>query len=77
MKFSNTEYRDIVFFYGRANGNSAAARRMYAEAYPERRLPNVYVFHSTFIRLGETGCVNRPIGSRRKSYASGGRGSEN
>ena len=33
MKFSNSEYADFVFYYGKADGNSLAAQRMYAEAF--------------------------------------------
>lgn len=53
--FSNEEYADIVFMYGRADGNGALARRMYQERYPNRRLPNVRVFYNTFRRLSESG----------------------
>lgn len=53
--FSLVELADIHFFYGRANGNSLEARRLYEEAFPNRRIP----YHSTFAnvdrRLRETG----------------------
>lgn len=53
--FSNQEYADIVFMYGRADGNGSLARRMYQERFPNRRLPNVRVFYNTFRRLAEDG----------------------
>lgn len=53
--FSNEEYADIVFMYGRADGNGSLARRMYQERYPNRRLPNVRVFYNTFRRLSVVG----------------------
>lgn len=53
--FSNQEYADIVFMYGRADGNGNLARRMYQERYPNRRVPNVRVFYNTFRRLAEDG----------------------
>ncbi|XP_066260990.1 uncharacterized protein [Euwallacea similis] len=45
--FSNAEYADILFMYGRADGNAAAARRFYQERFPERRLPKIRVFINT------------------------------
>lgn len=53
--FSNAEYADIVFMYGRADGNGSLARRMYQERYPNRRVPHVRVFYNTFRRLSESG----------------------
>ena len=53
--FSSEEQANIVFMYGRADGNGALAQRMYHERYPNRRLPNVRVFYNTFRRLSETG----------------------
>ncbi|EZA53585.1 hypothetical protein X777_06941 [Ooceraea biroi] len=45
--FSFQELADIHFYYGRANGNALAARRLYSEAFPNRRLP----YHTTFTRI--------------------------
>lgn len=55
--FSNEEYADIVFAYGRANGNTRAAQRMYRELYPNRRVPHHSTFSNTFRRLRETGSL--------------------
>lgn len=57
--FTNEEYADIVYMYGRADGNGLQARRLYQERFPGRRLPNVTVFYNTYRRLYETGSVKR------------------
>ena len=44
--FSFEELADIHFMYGRANGNSLEARRLYSETFPSRRLPD----SKTFVR---------------------------
>lgn len=61
MAFTNAEYADIVFMYGRADGNGALARRLYQERYPDRRVPNFRVFQNTFRRLIENGVGNNPV----------------
>lgn len=35
--FTSQEQADIVFMYGKADGNGALARRLYQERYPNRR----------------------------------------
>lgn len=57
--FTNSEYADIMFMYGKADGNATAARRLYQESFPERRLPNVQVFINTYQRLSESGSLHR------------------
>lgn len=47
VNFTNAEMADMHFMYGRANGNSLEACRLYTEMYPNRRPPH----HSTFTRL--------------------------
>jgi len=56
--FSNVEYADILFMYGRADGNAAAAQRLYHERFPQRRVPHVTVFGNTYRRISETGNLN-------------------
>lgn len=56
--FTNAEYADILFTYGRADGNARLARRLYAERYPGRRLPNVQVFINTYRRICDNGTVH-------------------
>lgn len=55
MIFSNQEYADFVYFYGKAHGNAVEARRLYGEAFPNRRLPQREVFSNTYNRLRENG----------------------
>ncbi|XP_067216422.1 uncharacterized protein [Linepithema humile] len=56
--YSNSEYADMVYLYGFCDGNANAARREYSAPFPNRRLPNKFVFSSTFQRLKETGSFN-------------------
>lgn len=65
--YTNVEYADILVTYGRANCVSREARRIYAELYPNRRLPSRNVFSATYRRLQETGNVHsreRSVGPR-------------
>jgi hypothetical protein len=45
--YSAWEMADMHFMYDRANGNSREARRLYAEHYPQRRIPS----HKLFTKL--------------------------
>ena len=49
------ELADIHLAYGAANGNAVEARRLYAERYPGRHLPDRRFFISVDRRLRETG----------------------
>lgn len=53
--YSFEEYADIIFMYGRSDGNCFEARRLYEQRYPNRVLPNAKTFQEVFRRLGETG----------------------
>lgn len=53
--FTNAEMADMHFAYGRSNGNGLQARRLYAELYPERRLPHHTIFARLHQRLRENG----------------------
>lgn len=57
--YSNPEYADIMYCYGLSDGNAAQARREYQRRFPNRRLPHVSVFGSTYRRISETGSVQR------------------
>lgn len=59
MNFTNEEMADIHFMYGRANGNSNLARRLYAEKFPNRRCPAKGTFAAIHQRLRETGSFKR------------------
>jgi len=69
MEFSSLEYTDIHFMYGAALGNATEARRMYAAAFPNRRLPSDKVFTRTHNRLREVGSFerNRVIAGRPRA----------
>lgn len=54
-KYTNAEMADIHFTYGRANGNSQEAVRLYRETYPARHCPAKGTFAAIHRRLGETG----------------------
>lgn len=66
MKFTNREYADIVYHYGKADGNAREAQRLYREAFPGRRLPHRSLFQSTYARLVEIGSFSRPVGDRSR-----------
>lgn len=63
--YSNLEMADMHFTYGRANGNSLEAQRLYAEQYPQRRLPHHTTFTTIHRRLRERGNFEK------RSYDSG------
>ncbi|EZA54311.1 hypothetical protein X777_06135, partial [Ooceraea biroi] len=46
---------DMHFMYGRANSNAYGARRLYAEAFPNRALPSDKLFSKLHLRLVENG----------------------
>lgn len=53
--YSNAELADIIFTYGKANGNGHLAQRIYEETYPGRQIPHHTTFASVFQRLRDTG----------------------
>ncbi|KAL4103809.1 hypothetical protein QTP88_019144 [Uroleucon formosanum] len=60
MAYTNIEYADIVFMLGLADGNGNLAARLWAERFPQRRVPRPNTFLTTYRRLRETGNV-RPV----------------
>lgn len=54
-EFTNQEMAQIHFMYGLANGNAREARRLYAERFPNRRIPCEKTFINLHLRLEETG----------------------
>ncbi|CAG4958266.1 unnamed protein product [Colias eurytheme] len=46
-----------MYCYGFCDGNAAEARREYQRRFPDRRIPYLTVFSSTYRRLSETGSV--------------------
>lgn len=53
--FTHSDKVDMLLLYGEAQKNGLAARRLYAEKYPERNLPD----HKMFARL-ETSLRQNP-----------------
>jgi len=53
--YSNIEWADIHYMYGRANGNCRKAQRFYQQIFPQRRCPSKNTFSSVHRRLRETG----------------------
>ncbi|KAG8254823.1 hypothetical protein J6590_107452 [Homalodisca vitripennis] len=48
---------DMIFMYGKANGNSRLASRLYYESFPDRQQPTHSTFAAVFNRLHETGTL--------------------
>jgi len=63
-QYSNVEYCDIHFCYGKANGNAELARRYYMEQYPKRNIPHAQTFSSVHRRLTEYGSFKGSNGNR-------------
>ncbi|KAL7294526.1 hypothetical protein TKK_0012056 [Trichogramma kaykai] len=53
--FSFEEYTDMLLCYGKANKNSREASRIYAEMYPDRRLPSPHTIVATYKRSRDKG----------------------
>lgn len=76
MNYSNRELADIHFYYGLAGGSGVGAQRLYAEAFPRRRVPDRRTFIHVHQRLSETGRflpfrgnAGRPIQENRDDIA--------
>ena len=62
-KYSSVEYTDIQFMYGKANGNTLEAARLYAEDFPNKRHPDSQTFtriHRLLIENGSFRHQERP-----------------
>lgn len=57
MQYNIQEMVQMHFFYGRANGNKYLAREMYANAFPNRRIPDRRTFQAIHTRLFDNGTV--------------------
>ena len=57
--YSVSEQTDMHYMYGRADGNSARARELYAARYPNRQLPCARTFARIHQRLRENGTFDR------------------
>ena len=65
--YSNDELVGMLLMYGTANCNGHAARRLYQERYPNRRVPYHATFASVNRRLRETGSLTRATMNRRRT----------
>ncbi|KAJ4431746.1 hypothetical protein ANN_20350 [Periplaneta americana] len=63
-RYSFREQADIIFMYGRANGNGREAVRLYQMAFPDQRQPNHQTFVALYHRVAETGTVAPQTGDR-------------
>lgn len=70
-ELTNEEYADIMMAYGRADGNTREAQRIYSGKYPNRRIPHRNVFATTYRRIRETGNIRfrEPRVNPRQQYA--------
>lgn len=59
VQFTNREMTDMHFYYGMAQGNAHAARRMYHQRFPQRIVPAINTFIRIHARLSETGSFKR------------------
>ncbi|KAJ4429022.1 hypothetical protein ANN_26018 [Periplaneta americana] len=57
-EYLRVEYADLIFEYGRANGNSRQAHRLYRDKYPRRRHPAHTIFPRLLQRLREGGHIS-------------------
>lgn len=48
---------DMIFIYGRADGNCYEAARLYQERFPNRQQPNPKSYAAVFRRLAENGSL--------------------
>lgn len=58
-EFTNAEMADMHIVYGEVHCNGRAACRLYAERYPNRRVPNYRMFASLHRNLCEYGAFRR------------------
>ena len=56
-EYTLIELTDMHLLYGETRGDSRAARRLYAERFPMRRLPSHVLFQRIDARMRETGRV--------------------
>ncbi|EZA52910.1 hypothetical protein X777_07655 [Ooceraea biroi] len=61
--YSNDETADMHFMYGSANGSALAARRLYMEKFPNRRVPSHALFQNLHQCLCESGSFKEIFGT--------------
>lgn len=62
--YSFEEMSDMHLMYGLAHCNRAEARNLYAEHFPNRRVPNEKTFERLHVRLRETGSFKPTVRDR-------------
>jgi Helix-turn-helix domain (DUF4817) len=77
MKFSNEEKVDMLFVYARAFRNANNAAQLYAELYPERRIPNSKLFAKLERNLLQYGSFESPQRRNATVTLEGGVGETN
>lgn len=77
MKFSNEEKADMLFIYARAFRNAKNAVQMYADSYPEKRIPNCKIFARLERNLREHGSFEKPQKRSSTTTLEGGEGETN
>lgn len=55
--YPHSHQADMIFIYGKANGNGHLASRLYQESFPDRQQPYHSTFAAVYLRLGETGTL--------------------
>ncbi|KAI4468977.1 helix-turn-helix domain [Holotrichia oblita] len=68
--YTNSGTADMQFMYGRANGHTYEARRLYAEAFPNRAIPSDKLFSRLHQRLSENGSFIVHNAGRPRSTAT-------
>lgn len=67
VQFSNAEKLDMICIYGEARRNAKEAVRIYANRYPDRRLPSDKTFTSLAKSLAQNGCFNERTRKKQKT----------
>ena len=66
-EYSFREQADMIFMYGRANGNGCEAARRYEMGFPDRRQQSHPTFVAVYRRVAETGTVAPQTSDRGRS----------
>ena len=54
-EYANVEKADMHLVYGATSGNARAAQALYAERFPNRRVPDCRLYERLYRQLRETG----------------------
>lgn len=70
VQYSNEEKTDMLLVYGECRSNGREARRVYAQRYPHRRIPDHKTFSKLCQNLREYGSFGKSKRDRRKTATS-------